>query len=118
MKVTKDILKAAGLHNSHTICQRGGSIYVTFFPASLGMSAKWQVIKPNGKTDPNAHWSDYGNKTFDVYGRPDKEAKRLEAIQWASFVYNTGDEWERDPFGGYHPKGTIERALNRVEVKA
>ena len=72
-------------------------------------NAKWQVCRTNAQTDPKGWWGDDGWKTFDVYSRKEKEPQRLAAIGWASSRFKIA-EWERSPFGSYHPKGTLASA--------
>lgn len=50
-------------------------------------------------TNPQAHWTDHGHKTFNVIGRPKQEMLRL-AMVWAEQRYGIG-EWIRDSFGDY-----------------
>jgi hypothetical protein len=81
--------------------------------------AAWQVIRPGFRTDPNGYWRDYGHKTFNVYGREQKEAKRLEAIAWASERYDFDPEdWVPSPFGrasGWFPRPVLEAALDAIQ---
>lgn len=111
MKLTKQWLREHGIYNSHDIAKRAGSrLYIDYYPQQLGrayQSAKWQVIGMGFSTDPNAHWADYGNKTFDVFKREDKVSQLESAMSWCKDKFGI-TEWERDPFGGYQIKGTLE----------
>lgn len=113
-RLTKEGWRVLGVRTSRDLCQRGGrGIYVSYIPSDFGREARfacWRVYRPGYETDPHGHWSDGRNKTFTVHSRGDKEAKRLEAIEWAVYVYNITGEWERDPWGGWHPAGTLEAA--------
>jgi hypothetical protein len=94
-----------------------------------GRSAHANVCSPFFKTDPKSHWQDYGQKWFPMQRKqwlvedatarlgmravrePIGEARaRLiaECAQWAHEKYGLPAEgWERDPFGDYHPPGTM-----------
>lgn len=61
----------------------------------------WQVYSPYRKTDPDAHWSDYGSKTFPYLTRAESAQAMKEALRWAS-DYWTG-EWKRNREGDYVP---------------
>lgn len=120
MKLTKAILKDRSIHNPHNFCTTGrGKIYVGYSPQDTGRagrSAKWRVIGPGIKTDPQAHFMDNGCKTFHVHPmnaethHAAKERARLEAIAWATEHYGI-TEWVRDPFGDYQAKETMERVI-------
>ncbi len=43
-------------------------------------------------------------------GRFDKEGELRAAFGWVREKYNI-QEWERDPWGGYHPIGTLLVAI-------
>jgi hypothetical protein len=120
-RLTKDGWRALGVHNSRMLCQRGGKgLFVAYTGPDYGRGARsayWQVIKPGDKTDAGGRWYNHGHKTFNVRGREEKEARRLEAIAWASSVYNITGEWERDPWGGYHPEGALEAAQEAVQCQ-
>lgn len=121
-QLTKEGWRALRVFNSAELCRRGGrGVYVSYCPAQAGREARfayWCVLSPGSKTDPGGHWSDGYNKTFTVRARDEKEAKRLEAIAWAAEVYKIEGEWERDPWGDYHPAGTLEAArVSRIVGK-
>lgn len=109
--MTKNDLRAMGIFNEHDLAKRdgGSNLYVCYRAQDNGRgghSSGWLVIRVGHKTDPEGHWGEYGNKYFLTWGRHDKEEKRLEAIAWATARYGI-QEWERSPFGSYHPKGTL-----------
>jgi hypothetical protein len=116
-RLTTNDWRALGVYNPYQLCESGGkNVYVAYAGAQTGRAARcarWQVIRPGYCTDPKGHWLDNYNKTFVVGGRADKEAKRLEAIAWAAARYGIEGEWERDPWGSYHPPGTLEAAANK-----
>ena len=68
------------------------------------------MVRPGFQTDPQGHWLDGHDKTFSVPGRKYKEPMRLEAIAWAAARYKIEGEWERDPWGDYHPAGALQAA--------
>ena len=114
MKLTKAILrKRFRIFNPRDIAtqQNGHKIFVVYSPQVVGRayrSAKWSVASVTEQTDPNAHWTEHGTKTFHCWHpMEDKEKQRLEALAWATERYGI-IEWERSPFGSYHPKGTLE----------
>lgn len=113
-RLTTNDWRALGVFNSYQLCESGGmSVYVAYTGASTGRaarSARWQVIRPGYRTDPKGHWLDGYNKTYTVSGRADKESKRMEAIAWAAARYRIEGDWERDPWGCYHPPGALEAA--------
>lgn len=113
MKLTKNILREQyEVHNPFEIAKKTNTkVYIDYCTALHGRMARnacWQVLGVGFNTDPDAPWYNYGNKTFNVWGRDDKESKRLEAISWTSEKYGIA-EWEKSPFGSYHPKGTLEK---------
>lgn len=114
-KPTKKTFNAIGIINPHDLATRveGLQVIVDYCPADNGRAgrfARWTVYRIGFKTDPKGHWSDGYNKAFTVRDRADKEPQRLTAIEWASNRYKV-TEWEKSPFGSYHPLGTMEAAL-------
>lgn len=111
MKLTKNILRENRIHNPYNIAKRANSkLFIDYSPQQLGRAyhnAKWQVVGINFHTDLNAHWADYSNKTFDIYRREDKQPQLDLAMAWCKEQYGI-EEWEKDVFGSYHPKGTLE----------
>ena len=101
---TKDQMRAAKVFNCWELSQLGpDKLHVSFTPQEVGRMtrcAQYQVIRVGYKTDPKAHWLDYGNKTFSCYGTKDKDETRLAAIAWADGRYGTR-EWIRDPWGSW-----------------
>lgn len=57
-------------------------------------SAAWQIHRPGFKTDdgPNPHWRDYGNKTFNVFSRDQKQPQLEAAKAWVAERYGI-TEW-------------------------
>jgi hypothetical protein len=110
MKLTRKILNEHGIHNSFGIAQKAGNkLFIGYSPAIHGRastSAKWQVHGMGFATDTKAHWADYGSKTFDIWGRDEILPQLNAAIKWVKETYNI-DITDKDPFGAYHPKGTL-----------
>jgi hypothetical protein len=122
MKLTKKLLEEYKIYNSPNLARfAGNKLYVSYSPAENGRAAhfaKWQVVGIGFRTDPKSHWANYGNKTFDVFCREEKLSKLQEAIAWTKQTYNI-DITDKDPFGDYHPKGTLEKIIGIIknEVK-
>lgn len=102
-----------GIHNPHDLATRAGTEFIVdYYPQDLGrggQGAKWKVCRLGFKTDPMAPWYEHGNKAFYPHGplnKRNKDSCRDVALAWASREYNI-KEWERSPFGSYHPKGTL-----------
>lgn len=121
MRITKDTLRRLGLINPYAVAKAGPEprVLIDYRPQDLsrvGHHARWQVCDMGFKTDPDGHWDDYGHKTFDCYSpRKDKEQMRVEAIAWATEQYGIV-EWEKSPYGSYHPLGTMAAAIRRKEA--
>ena len=121
MRITKDTLHRLDLINPYDVARAGPKprVFIDYRPQDLsraGHPARWQVCGIGFKTDPDGHWEDYGHKTFNCF-RPskDKEFMRLEAVAWASEKYGV-EEWEKSPYGSYHPLGTMAAAIRRKEA--
>lgn len=126
-KLTKAKLHAVGIRNPHDIATKAAFaplLYVAYSPQDLGRggnSARWTVKGIGFDTHPKAPWYQYGCKAFypDIsqpLNKINKDATRDKALAWASENYGV-TEWERSPFGSYHPKGTLA-ALNTVPPSA
>lgn len=104
-------LQSIGLHNSYEVAVAAGNrIYILHQKAGVVDGAKWVVQGINFQTNPKAHHIDRGCMTF--YGRSRDDEARDKAIAWASNEFLTGETaWEKDPFGGWHPYGTLRRAV-------
>jgi hypothetical protein len=126
-KVTREQLRAARVFNDHdiaTIAKGLGllGVFVGYRAQQTGrayQSAAWRVYRVGFKTDPKAHWRDYGNKTFSVYTpvRENREPQRLAAIEWASERYRLDlADWVQSPFSrdGWFPRPVLEAALGAV----
>lgn len=108
-KVT-DHLREHHIYNEHTFAtavrNRGGvGVFISFLAATTGRaseSAKFQVIDPGKRTDPDAFWRDNGHKTFMPYSHNgDKAQTRVAAVAWAAEYTGTEvDQWVPGPFRG------------------
>ena len=121
MKITKNRLRDFNIINAHDLAKRSGGLMLvaSYRPAENGRassSAQWSVWRVGHQVDPNAHWQDHGSKVFTVSGCEQKEPQRLAAIKWASEKYGI-DEWEKSPFGSYHPKGILAKATQQETQK-
>lgn len=115
-KALREALREVGIFNPHNLCAKGGgTVYVDYRAQQTGLAyrgAAWQVIAVRGpKTDPSSWWGDYGNKTFDVQGREDKEPQRVAALAFASDFLSVNGEWVKDCFGAYQRPEVVANAL-------
>ena len=122
-KLTKTDLRARHIYNPWDLAKRqnGLQVFIDYSPQMLGRAmhfACWQVLRIGYKTDKGgAAWYDMGNKTFPCYHpRGDKAPQLQAALAWATERYHIA-EWERSPFGSYHPKGTLEAETKRTPEK-
>lgn len=112
-----ETLRTVGVFNEYNFAGHG-NVFIRYRSAaqsSAGQTAAWQVIRPGFKTDISAHWTDHGNKTFDVWGRDDKATQFEAAKAWAAERYGI-TEWARTPFGTWMDAGFVIHRL--VELKA
>ena len=121
MRLTKKDLQARRLFNPYDIAKAGPEprVFIDYSPQDLGRaarSAKWQICGVGFQTDPEAHWQDYGNKTFPCWSpMKEKLSQGVAARKWAGEKYGV-EEWERSPYGSYHPLGTMAEAIRKVRV--
>jgi hypothetical protein len=115
MKFTKTLLRERKIYNSHGICTAGnGKVFLSYYPAEARMCrcSKWVVIGINGhEPDPEAHWPNYGAKTF--IGKMRSTALE-EAKQWAGKKYGIKD-WARDPFGDWQDVQVLDRVKENMQ---
>ena len=117
-KWTKKELSAAGIHNGHEIAARGPEpqVFIDYTPEQgrLGGGQVWRVYRVGYKTAPEEPWYNYGNKTFMVFRVTKGEA--LEAAKaWVAERYGI-QEWERSPFGSWHPMGTLDELRKQEQA--
>ena len=103
-----DLIKAAGA--KLVICYHAAET------GRMSRCANWAVIGNGFQTKPDAHFMDYGTKKFIVWGRNTKAPALEEAKQWVAETYQI-TEWEKGPFGGIYPKGTVKKALENIKKK-
>ena len=111
MKITKKLLIQHNIYNSYMLAKIAkNKLFIIYIPSvgGIGWAAKWQVYGLDFKTDTKSYWADFGKKTFDVFTRIDKEPQLQKAIAWVKEVYNI-DITEKDPYGSWHPKGTLDK---------
>ena len=118
MKLTKNILREKyKVFNPHNLCTTTKTLlYIGYTPADTGRaghSQEWTVVSPTKPTDPDGPWYNYGQKTFLVWNRADKPVKLREAMDWVEKQYGIID-WEKSPFGSYHPKGTMQKLQEEI----
>lgn len=121
MKLTKKQWVEHGVRNSHDIARHGSvlKVFISYRPAEYGLasnSAAWQIIRIGYLTHKGGHWRDNGHKTFSLWNNGEKEAKLKEAMAWAKARYGF-KKWERDPWGDWHPEGTMAQAAKHVPPK-
>jgi hypothetical protein len=123
-KATADLAEFLHIHNAHQYSTAlGGDPPFVYYRAGIGgrapLTAAWQVIRAKHQTDTAAYWRDQYAKTFNVYPRhgttpaAEKEAMRLQAIEWASTRYHI-ESWARTPFGSYMPADHVARMTLRL----
>jgi hypothetical protein len=117
MKLTKKLLQDRRLVNSFQVCEAGGGkVFIVYRHRGGSRSMiipAWKVAGVGISTDPEAHWTDYGSKTFSCSFS--RRAEQLEeAKHWASEKYGI-EEWVHDPFGGWQDKRVYDRVLDLVK---
>lgn len=123
-KIGEDLGTYLRIHNAHQLLHkfgvRGRDIGISFHGADNsrgGRSAHASVYSPTHKTDPSAHFMDYGCKKF-VGSREETLPK---AKKWALEKYGIDpDDWVPDPSrsgrGSYVPKEVRQRALAELAL--
>ncbi|KKM07042.1 hypothetical protein LCGC14_1737960 [marine sediment metagenome] len=114
-KMTKNKLREIKIYNPHGLATRGQSkLYIGFTPGDNDRMAHypyWAVVGIGFKVDPDGHWATYGNKQFSINCRAEKIPSLNKAVQWCYDKFHIPtDQWEKDPFGGWQIKGTIQQA--------
>jgi hypothetical protein len=91
----------------------GGGVAICYHPAESRACrpAGWGVIRVHrGKlviTDPHAHWSEHGIKTFTCYNRQTKIDARLNAIAWVK-----AQGWYAGPWVGNRLRDYVPAEIN------
>jgi hypothetical protein len=117
-KAVREALAAHGIHNELNSLLRG-QVAIIWKPQDTGRGGRnawWQVKRKGFLTDSQstAYWH-HGNKTFDVFGRDDRESTLHEAIEWARERYGFGD-FAKDPWGAYQPREQLIENLARLGI--
>lgn len=107
-KLTKKQWNERGIHNPHNIAARASGVLIYYRKQETGRAyrgAAWQVAQIGKYTDPTSH---NGNKTFMIFSDSKEEAfEKAKAFALEKFGVA---EWERDPWGSWHPIGDLEVA--------
>jgi len=111
-------LREIHVHNDWELVSRfgeaGRDVYLSYTrnDARSVLANRTHVVRPGFKTDPQAHWADYGCKAF--IGNKKESIPLAEA--WASERYGiTG--WTTSPFGGRVPMEVMRSARAAVKAK-
>ena len=114
-KLTRAQWNALRVYNSHEVAKYGGS---RLFVEYSGWD-RWQAggvfvrsVVDGFLPDPtNKAWGERSAKWFPARYK-DRASTILAAQAWCSVqgYIPAYTEWERDPWGGWHPAGTIEAA--------
>lgn len=95
------------------------SVFVAYYPSQAGLgrsrSAYWAVHGLGFDTDPDAHFTDHGSKTFTVGRREDKQATLELALAWAGEKFAI-PAWEKSPLGSWVALGSV--AAMKAKLKA
>lgn len=81
-----------------------------------GVITAWQVITPGRSTNPDGHYRDDFNQTFevvDVRSAASREAALSEALAWAEETYHVAP-WVKTPFGSWTSKAHLEARLREL----
>lgn len=113
-KITQPYLRERRIFNAWDYAQAlegNGVPYISYQPATTGfgsIAARWHVVRPGFKTDPDAWHFDFNNKAFTVMGRDQKQAQLEAAMKWAGDRYGI-TEWLKTPFGSYMSADYVRR---------
>lgn len=111
MRYTKEGWAAIGIHNSWGIMHDGqGPVMIRYIPRESTHSARWRMEYPNHA------YRDYLTASSNYSGRPTKSSKLL-ALNHAKGAIPDVTAWECDVWGGWHPAGTMERAMSAAKAK-
>jgi hypothetical protein len=114
-KLTKTVLRTHGTYSTHGLLLKG-ECAIEWQPAGdsrMMIVNGWRLWR-KGYKFANAPWYDHGQLAFNPMTMADKQAKLLEAVEWAQA--NLGvptDSWVRSPFGSYVPVVAMLRAKER-----
>ena len=118
MKLTQALLREYKIFNPHNLCRAAKSkLFIDYIPADNGrfaQSSKWQVVGIGFATDTEHAWYNNGCKTFLVGSHQNKQPELEKAISWCKQAYGIG-EFERDVFGCYQIKGTLDKIATMIK---
>lgn len=100
--ISKKKLTQMGLTDSYDIAVAANSeILIVHFKRAVEYDASWDACTPEGEID------------FTVHGNARDATALKRVMDWANEnILSLSTEWERDPYGGYHPRGTIAVAVD------
>lgn len=113
-KLTKTVLDTYGIYNTHGLLLKGECAIDWRPRLHRSVTPAGWILWCRDRKVANMPWYDYGAKSFIPWGAHDKQAKLLEAVQWAyRHLHVPIDSWVRSPFGSYVPVAAMERAIVR-----
>jgi hypothetical protein len=91
MSKAEDRMREHGFYNGHTVAQEARTrgltpVYISWQSGIRGRMYRppsWHVVDVDRKTDPEGHWSNYGNKAFDAIMGRTRDQQRIAACAWA-----------------------------------
>ena len=105
-RLTKTQLRGRKIYNEWHLAalQDEPKVYLLYSPATDGHIARYAQwsFRQNGRG------GEIKGSTLHSPSK-DKENYRVALLKWATNEYGI-TEWERSPFGSYHPVGTLARA--------
>jgi hypothetical protein len=114
-KLTKTVLRAHNIYNTWDLLING-ECAIEWQPAGdsrMMIVNGWRLWR-KGYKFANAQWYDHGARAFNPWSMADKQAKLLDAVEWARTHLNVpADSWVRSPFGSYVPVVAMLRAKER-----
>ena len=117
VKELRERLRAMRVFNDYEILVRfgveGRDVVVRYHPGGdLGsMCYRTSVYSPSFKTDPNAHWTNNGTKTF----LGNRASTLHVCLAWASEQYGV-EAWVTSPFGGAKIPAEVLKAARAAAV--
>lgn len=106
--LTKDKLRnCCRIYNAFGLAERTRTkMFIHYQPQSRVSVSAWSVVVLGGSSK---HY--YTVTDFVVWGRKDTKSRLAEAMEWVKSKYGI-TEWDKSPFGSYHPKGTMDSLKN------
>jgi len=111
MKLTKNILNEHGIYNSYDIAKKlGNKIFVCYVPATNGRLNQHYAYWEYERFDEGKQFS----KNFTVTCRENKPIVFETALNFIRDEFGL-DITDKDPFGAYHPSGTLDKLKALIE---